>query len=253
MQSSFKKVPELGDVPLVMDLTKDKEKLQILKLILAAQEMARPFAAPPGIPADRKAALVAAFDATMKDPEYLAEAKKLNIDVNPVSGKATRRAAGRALRHAEGRGEEGQRGDHEVNGPRASHKPACHHPPKRVTRVDVHERGIVPLRCGALDAPPSRGMTPRSWPCLRIEQPPHQPPLIGSRITRLEDEPLLRGRGRFVDDIALPGVWHAAFVRSPHPHALIKGVDKSAALALPGRARGADAGRPRARSWSSAG
>ncbi|MEX2035692.1 MAG: hypothetical protein WEA28_10920, partial [Xanthobacteraceae bacterium] len=60
------------------------------------------------------------------------------------------------------------------------------------------------------------------------------PPLIGSRIRRIEDEPLLRGRGRFVDDIALPGVWHAAFVRSPHPHALIKGVDKSAALALPG-------------------
>ena len=57
---------------------------------------------------------------------------------------------------------------------------------------------------------------------------------IGSRITRLEDEPLLRGRGRFVDDIVLAGVWHAAFVRSPHPHALIKSVDKSAALAVPG-------------------
>src|SRR5262245_38522416 len=60
------------------------------------------------------------------------------------------------------------------------------------------------------------------------------PAIIGSRITRLEDEPLLRGRGRFVDDIALPGLWHAAFVRSPHPHALIKGIDTSAALALPG-------------------
>ena len=60
------------------------------------------------------------------------------------------------------------------------------------------------------------------------------PTTIGSRITRLEDEPLLRGRGRFVDDIALPGVWHAAFVRSPHPHALVKGVDKTAALAVPG-------------------
>ena len=72
---------------LVMEQTQDKEKLQILKLFLAAQEMARPFAAPPGIPADRKSALVAAFDATMKDPEYLADAKKLEIDVNPVSGK----------------------------------------------------------------------------------------------------------------------------------------------------------------------
>jgi len=87
-QASFKKVPEIGDVPLVIEQTKDPEKLQILKLFLAAQEMARPFAAPPGIPADRKAALVAAFDATMKDPEYLADAKKLEIDVNPVSGKA---------------------------------------------------------------------------------------------------------------------------------------------------------------------
>lgn len=88
VQAAFKKVPEIGDVPLVMDLTKDKEKLQILKLILAAQEMARPFAAPPGIPADRKAALVKAFDDTMKDPDYLADAKKLDIDVNPVSAKA---------------------------------------------------------------------------------------------------------------------------------------------------------------------
>jgi carbon-monoxide dehydrogenase large subunit len=60
------------------------------------------------------------------------------------------------------------------------------------------------------------------------------PSLIGSRITRLEDEPLLRGRGRFVDDIAVPGVAHAAFARSPHPHALIKGIDKAAALAVPG-------------------
>jgi tripartite-type tricarboxylate transporter receptor subunit TctC len=86
VQAAFKKVPEMGNVPLVVDLTKDTEKLQILKLFLAAQEMARPFATPPGIPEDRKAALVAAFDATMKDPEFLAEAAKLNIDVNPVSG-----------------------------------------------------------------------------------------------------------------------------------------------------------------------
>ncbi|MEA2939023.1 MAG: hypothetical protein QOC56_2527, partial [Alphaproteobacteria bacterium] len=40
-----------------------------------------------GIPADRKAALIAAFDATMKDAEFLAEAKKLNLDVNPLGAK----------------------------------------------------------------------------------------------------------------------------------------------------------------------
>ena len=58
--------------------------------------------------------------------------------------------------------------------------------------------------------------------------------IIGSRITRLEDEPLLRGRGRFVDDIVIPGILHASFVRGPHPHALIKGIDTSAARSLPG-------------------
>ena len=61
-----------------------------------------------------------------------------------------------------------------------------------------------------------------------------QTPVIGSRVTRLEDDPLLRGKGRFVDDIALPGLWHAAFVRSPHPHAAVQSIDKTAALAVPG-------------------
>lgn len=88
IQSAFRKEAELGDVPLVMDMTKDAEKLQILRLILAAQDMARPFAAPPGIPADRKAALIAAFNATMKDAEFLADANRMKIDVNPVTGPA---------------------------------------------------------------------------------------------------------------------------------------------------------------------
>ena len=57
---------------------------QILKLTLIGQAMARPFAAPPGIPADRKAALTAAFERTTKDPDFLAEAERLNLEVNPV-------------------------------------------------------------------------------------------------------------------------------------------------------------------------
>jgi aerobic carbon-monoxide dehydrogenase large subunit len=60
------------------------------------------------------------------------------------------------------------------------------------------------------------------------------PPQIGSRVLRLEDDALLRGKGRFIDDIAVPGVLHAAFVRSPHAHAAIRGLAKDAALALPG-------------------
>ena len=57
---------------------------------------------------------------------------------------------------------------------------------------------------------------------------------FGARITRLEDPALLTGQGRFVDDLKLPGMLHAAFVRSPHAHARIQGIDTTAARAMPG-------------------
>jgi len=57
---------------------------------------------------------------------------------------------------------------------------------------------------------------------------------FGASIKRKEDADLLTGRGRYVDDIALPGMLHAAVLRSPHARAAIGGIDKSAALALPG-------------------
>ena len=88
VQAALKKEPEISVVPLATDLTKTPEQLQIIKLLLVSQAMARPFAAPPGIPADHKAALISAFDATMKDTEFLAEAQKLNFDVRPVSSTA---------------------------------------------------------------------------------------------------------------------------------------------------------------------
>jgi carbon-monoxide dehydrogenase large subunit len=58
--------------------------------------------------------------------------------------------------------------------------------------------------------------------------------LIGQRIARLEDAPLLRGRSRFVDDIELPGLLHAAFLRSAFAHGRIKQIDVAPARALPG-------------------
>jgi tripartite-type tricarboxylate transporter receptor subunit TctC len=88
VQAGLHKEADIPDVPGVMDLVKGEEQKQIVRLILASQEMARPFAAPPGIPEDRKHALIAAFDATMKDPEFLAEAAKMKADVNPVSAAA---------------------------------------------------------------------------------------------------------------------------------------------------------------------
>jgi len=84
VQAALKKEPEIAAVPLASDLASNPEQLQILKLLLVSQEMARPFAAPPEIPADRKAALIAAFNATMKDADFLAEAAKLDFDVRPV-------------------------------------------------------------------------------------------------------------------------------------------------------------------------
>ena len=58
--------------------------------------------------------------------------------------------------------------------------------------------------------------------------------LVGQSVARLEDRDLLCGKGRFVADIKMPGMLHACFVRSPHAHANIVAVDKSAALELPG-------------------
>lgn len=87
VQSGVHKHPALPDVPLITDLVTDPVKRSILDLIVAPQEMARPFAAPPGIPADRLAALREAFDTTMKDPEFLADMKKSKLDVDPVTGQ----------------------------------------------------------------------------------------------------------------------------------------------------------------------
>jgi hypothetical protein len=84
VQAALRKEPEIAAVPLATDLVRNPEQLQIVRLLLTSQAMARPFAAPPDIPAERKAALIAAFDATMRDSDFLAEAQKLNFDVRPV-------------------------------------------------------------------------------------------------------------------------------------------------------------------------
>ena len=57
--------------------------------------------------------------------------------------------------------------------------------------------------------------------------------MIGQPLRRTEDARLLRGQGRFTDDVSLPGQAHAAVVRSPHPHARIVAIDGRAASALP--------------------
>ena len=86
VQIGLTREPELGDVPLLMELPEAAEDRAALRLLSAPTTIGRPIGAPPGVPADRIAALRAAFDATMKDPAFIAEAKALKLDLQPVSG-----------------------------------------------------------------------------------------------------------------------------------------------------------------------
>ena len=86
VQLSLTKHPDLPDVPLVMDFAKTDEQRQILKMMFARNVMGRPYVAPPKLPADRVATLRKAFMDTMTDKDFLAEADKLQLEINPVSG-----------------------------------------------------------------------------------------------------------------------------------------------------------------------
>lgn len=87
LQMSLAKHPDIPEVPLVMDLAETREQKQIFRLMFARQRMGRPYVAPPGVPEERVAALRKAFMDTMKDPEFLAEAKKAKLEITPVSGE----------------------------------------------------------------------------------------------------------------------------------------------------------------------
>jgi tripartite-type tricarboxylate transporter receptor subunit TctC len=86
LQFGLRKHPELPEVPLVMDLAQNDQQRQAMKLMFARSEYGRPFFIPQDVPAERVAALRQAFDQTMKDPEFLAEAARLQLEVDPMSG-----------------------------------------------------------------------------------------------------------------------------------------------------------------------
>jgi tripartite-type tricarboxylate transporter receptor subunit TctC len=85
-QFAMEKNADLPNVTLAIDRAKDDEQRQVLRLLIAGQYVGRPIFTSPDIPADRKAALRMAFDATMKDPEFLADAGKADMEISPVSG-----------------------------------------------------------------------------------------------------------------------------------------------------------------------
>src|SRR5262245_14220215 len=78
---------ELKDVPMAIELAKTLEDRKVMEVVFAKFGMSRPFFAPPGVPPERLAALRRAFDATVRDEAFLAEAKKLGMEVYPVRGE----------------------------------------------------------------------------------------------------------------------------------------------------------------------
>jgi tripartite-type tricarboxylate transporter receptor subunit TctC len=85
-QMALEKAPDLPNTPSIMEFAKNERDRQALELIFAPQVTAWPLIAPPDIPADRLATLRKAFDETMKDKAFVADAEKLRIDVEPVPG-----------------------------------------------------------------------------------------------------------------------------------------------------------------------
>jgi hypothetical protein len=79
--------PELKDVPFVLDLARTDEHKQAIQFLYAGQGIGRPFVAPPDLPPERLKMLREAFNATMKDPEFIADAAKSKLDLEPEDGE----------------------------------------------------------------------------------------------------------------------------------------------------------------------
>jgi predicted outer membrane repeat protein len=96
VQLGLEKNAELPDVPLAVDLLKDPDDRKVLELIVLPQEFGRPFLAPPGVPADRMAIYRKAFQAVLKDPQFLAESAKQRLSIEPLDDKQIQALLARA-------------------------------------------------------------------------------------------------------------------------------------------------------------
>jgi len=89
--------PELAGIPMFIDVACTDAERTALKLMLARLEYGRPFFLPPNVPPARIDALRRAFDATMRDAAYLADAERLKIDIDPLSGEEVAALVGQVL------------------------------------------------------------------------------------------------------------------------------------------------------------
>ena len=93
VQIGLKRHPDLADVPLLTELAKNEEDRKVLEFISADTGLSRAVVTAPETPPERVQALRRAFDATMKDPPFLAEAEKAQIDISPLTGEEAQRIA----------------------------------------------------------------------------------------------------------------------------------------------------------------
>jgi tripartite-type tricarboxylate transporter receptor subunit TctC len=87
VQFSLQRRPELSDVPAAVELGRTAEQTQILKTVMNTTEIGLAVVSAPQVPADRLMALRRAFDATMVDPDFLAEANSEGIGISPLAGE----------------------------------------------------------------------------------------------------------------------------------------------------------------------
>jgi len=86
-QYGLKRHPDLADVPAMLELAVNEPDRQALAMLFARAEYGRPYFLPPDVPANRVQALRRAFDATMKDPAFVADAARLQLDIDPMTGE----------------------------------------------------------------------------------------------------------------------------------------------------------------------
>jgi tripartite-type tricarboxylate transporter receptor subunit TctC len=94
VQAGIEKEPALPDVPLIRDLDVKAQDKPLLEFMARASTVGRPLATTPGVPAERLAALRAAFAATVKDPEFIAAVAQERLEVRPQSGEAIQEIIG---------------------------------------------------------------------------------------------------------------------------------------------------------------
>ena len=87
VQIGVRKEPDLPDVPLMSDLAKNPDDKQVVDFLSRSVAIGRPIATTPGVPADRVAALRKAFDATLADPEFIAETEKQGMEIRAMTGQ----------------------------------------------------------------------------------------------------------------------------------------------------------------------